>query len=517
MLVHEKSRSLLLRARNPVLLQEVFPDRHKMIDYNGHNIAIRHGGDEVKMLNNRGISAPSPILHYYDWPGKYEPWSHQKVTAAMLTMNTRMHVLNEAGTAKTASALWAADYLMSVGKVKKCLITAKLSTLEKVWMEEVFNVLMHRKGVLLYGSRSKRLDLLESDADFYIINHEGIGVVVEELRRRADINLHILDEASDYRNATTSKYKLFESILRADSRVWPMTATPCPNAPTDAWALARLVDKAKVPKYFGAFKRMTMTQITPFKWVAKEGSTKIAFDALQPAVRFIKSECLDLPPVVTTSRACEPTSEQKKLFKEMHRDLVAQAQTGEKITAVNAADKINKIRQLLCGSIKNTDTGVYVDVDYSSRLELLLECIQEASAKAIVVVPFKGIIARLAKDVEKHHTCAVLNGDVPAKKRGEIISQFKAFKDPHVLLCHPKVMAHGLNLTEADMLIFYAPIYSNDEAMQVVERFNRAGQTRKMTVIRMGSHPIEWQIYKMLDTKQDGQAGILDLYKSLIA
>lgn len=292
-----------------------------------------------------------------------------------------------------------------------------------------------------------------------------------------------------------------------------MTATPCPNAPTDAWALARLVDPSRVPTYFGQFKNLTMRQMSTYKWAPKPGSEKIAFKVLQPAVLYKKKDCLDLPPVVTTQRSAQMTKDQTTMFKEMRLAAVLEAMD-QRITAVNAADKINKLRQLLCGVVKNTDTGEYVTVDYKHRLDLLLECIQEANAKVIVVVPFKGIIADLAKKVEPHYSCAVLNGDVPAKKRREIINEFKQLEHPHVLLCHPKVMAHGLNLTEADTLIFYAPIYSNDEALQVVERFNRAGQTRKMTVVRMGAHPLEWAIYKMLDERQENQSSILDLYST---
>jgi 4-aminobutyrate aminotransferase-like enzyme len=83
--------------------------------------------------------------------------------------------------------------------------------------------------------------------------------------------------------------------------------------------------------------------------------------------------------------------------------------------------------------------------------------------------------------------------------------------------CHPKVMAHGLNLTEADTLVFYAPIYSNDEYQQVTERFNRAGQTRKMTVVRIAAHPIEWKIYGVVDGKKTTQDNILNLYNSITA
>jgi SNF2 family DNA or RNA helicase len=77
-------------------------------------------------------------------------------------------------------------------------------------------------------------------------------------------------------------------------------------------------------------------------------------------------------------------------------------------------------------------------------------------------------------------------------------------------------MAHGLNLTEADTLIFYAPIYSNDEFQQVTERFNRTGQKNKMTIVRIASHALEWQIYKMVDQKRETQDSILSLYKSIV-
>jgi ERCC4-related helicase len=94
---------------------------------------------------------------------------------------------------------------------------------------------------------------------------------------------------------------------------------------------------------------------------------------------------------------------------------------------------------------------------------------------------------------------------------------FKFSPNPRVLLCHPKVMAHGLNLTEADMMIFYAPIYSNDEFRQVIERFNRTGQTRNMTVVRIGAHPLEWDIYKMVDGRKQTQQQLLDLYVDTVS
>lgn len=543
MLVHKESGSLLLKVKQPAAIQAVIP-RSRPISYLGHNLAVKFGIDEVKVLNNMGIRAPSPILYGYTWPGKFTSLDHQQDTAALLTLHKRAFVLNETGTMKTASALWAADYLMNLGLVHRVLIVAKLSTLERVWLEEIFNVLMHRSAVILHDTLEKRLEKLARPTDFYIINHEGVELVANELRQRKDIDLIIYDEASELRNAGTNKWKAMNALLYprgipSHHRFWPMTATPCPNAPTDAWALTKLVNPARAPSHFNAWKRMTMLQVSTYKWVPKKESYAMAYNAMQPAVRYRKQDCLQLPPLVTEERDVPMSKDQVKAYEAMRLRLVlelggdpstlvnspeaaravieAGIQAGA-ITAVNAADKINKLRQILCGAIKHPDTGIYTAIDHKPRLKVLLECIQEATAKVIVVVPFKGILQILEKEVGEHYSCAVLNGDVTPKRRNEIITAFKHNEDPRVLLCHPKVMAHGLNLTEADMTIFYAPIYSNDEFTQVIERFNRPGQTRKMTVIRMGAKaiPLEWSIYAALDNKQAGQMSILDLYDNTL-
>lgn len=512
MIIHEESNSILLRTRNPELIRKVLPKHVRDINVQGHNLQVRHDLDAVKVLRNLGINAPSPIRTQYGWPGRFVPFAHQKTTAEFLTFYSKAFVFNEMGTSKTASALWAADYLMKLGKVKKVLIISPLSTLEPVWQQEIFDVLMHRSSVLVYGSREKRFDALATDADFYIINPDGVGIVAEVVRNRPDIDLVIIDEAAMYRNGSTKRYKDLLKLLRPSGRLWLMTGTPCPNAPTDAWALAKLVSPDKVPQYFTSWKRQTMMQITTYKWVPRPGSYEMAFQAMQPAVRFKKSECLDLPPVTYENRTCQLSGEQKQAYKEMKNYMAAEA-ANHQITAVNAADQVGKLRQILCGAFKNPDTGEYVPMDHAPRLQVLLDCIQDAGAKVLVIVPYKGIINVLYEEVSKHYSCDILNGDVSRVKRTALISRFRREKDPHVLLCHPKVMAHGLTLTKADMVVFYAPIYSNEESQQVMDRINRPGQKLKMTIVRIGGATMEWDIYAMVEGKRISQESILELYK----
>lgn len=515
MYVDGPTQTILLQAADPFQIRDIVP-KSRLVEHADYNIAVHHSIASAKVLRNLGFDVPAPIGAQYHWPGKYRPYAHQKTMAEFMTLHRRCFNLSEMGTMKTAATLWAADWLMTKGIVHKVLIISPLSTLETVWLDGIFDTLMHRRAAVVHGSREKRLELLNHDFDFYILNHDGVTIkpVHDFLRKNPEIDLVIVDEGSMFRNASTQKHKDLEKMLRPDQWLWWLTGTPCPNAPTDAWAQAKLVAPNKVPKHFGTFKRETMTQITRFKWVPRAESYARAYDVLQPAVRFKKKDCIDLPPMTFTSRQSGLTEEQKKAFSTMKTLMVAEAKK-HTITAVHAADKLIKLQQILCGAVKDPETDTYITLPHAPRLAVLKEVIEQAAAKVIVIVPFKGITHALEHELRKDWTVGVLNGDVSRGARDTIIRNFKTTKEPHILLCHPKVMAHGLNLTEADVLVFYAPIYSNDEYQQVIERINRAGQVNPMTIVKIGAHPMEWDIYKQLDNKALTQDNILKLYKSI--
>jgi len=228
MLVVERAKALALKLNNPNRVLDSIPTA-RTYEVRGVSLVVApHRLDEVKVLNNLGIKAPSPILHYYDWPGQYTPFEHQKQTAAFLTLNHAGLVLNEIGTGKTQSALWAADYLIKTKKVKKVLIMSPLSTLERVWGDGIFTGLVHRKFVVLHGTAEKRLKLLKTEADFYIINHDGFPIIADQVHGMFD--LVIVDEAAVLRNPSTRRFKIFRKWVDRNpaTRLWLMTGTPTP-------------------------------------------------------------------------------------------------------------------------------------------------------------------------------------------------------------------------------------------------------------------------------------------------
>lgn len=74
MLIIDKSKVVALNLKNPNRVLDAIPTA-RTIEVRGSPLVIApHRLDEVKVLRNLGIKAPSPILHYYDWPGNYKPY-----------------------------------------------------------------------------------------------------------------------------------------------------------------------------------------------------------------------------------------------------------------------------------------------------------------------------------------------------------------------------------------------------------------------------------------------------------
>jgi hypothetical protein len=528
MFVHEATQSLCFFAPDPFAIRALLP-HSRILPYADYNIAVKHSFDNIRVLRNLGFDPPMP--RDYDFPGKFKPLAHQLEMFDHYLTHFRCFNLSEPGTMKTKPALWAADKLMLDGVIQRAAIISTLSTMQAVWQQEIFDTVYHRTWAEAHGSAEKRKAAMARDVDFFIFNHHGVvsSEVWKGVHDRKDIGLVIVDEGQTFRKPGTDMYKALASMIRKDQRVWWLTGGPCPNQPSDVWSQCRIVNPSAVPQFKGAFKRQVEVEMTgkrrgkdgnlvEFKhWISKSGAMDRVYEVMQPAIRFEKKDCIELPPLTTINFQAKMSVEQTQAFKRMKNDMQAEFAKGVEITAVNAVDRIIKLRQILCGCIKNPETDEYITIDHKPRFNVLMEILEGARAKCIIVVPFKGIIRDLEKELRRAgRSVAVINGDVPLAARKKIFTAFKTEDEPHDLLCHPKVMAHGLNLTEADLVACYAPISGNEDWSQVIERFNRAGQKNKMTIARIATHPMEWDIYKALDADGFTQQTIMSLYRKVI-
>lgn len=504
---HSQIKALI--PRSAVL--ETRGDKAKML--------VAWGEDEWRVLKNLGIkNLPHPIRGRYKWPGVYTPFDHQKETAAFMAENPRCFILNDPGTGKTSAAAWAADYLMKKGKVKRVLIVCPLSIMDTAWRSDLFKTVMHRSVAIATGSKQQREAVVNGGAEFVIINFDGVKVITDTLAK-GGFDLIIIDEATAIKTVTTDRWKAIAAIVKPTTRIWAMTGTPAAQSPLDAYGIAKMVRPESVPRFAGAWKDKVMTKISQYKWIPKPDAQQTVYNVLQPAIRFTKEECLDLPDLLYTTRDVPMTAQQNKYYNVIKKQMMAIA-AGEEITAANAASLLNKLQQVASGAVY-TDTGEVVEFDMSSRLAELTGIIDSTSHKVLVFVPFRHVNAMLQDALIKHlgspYAVEVIQGGVSAGIRSEIIKRFQTEDLPKVLLLAPQATAHGITLTRADQIVWWGPVTSTEVYLQANARAHRAGQVNKVTVTHLQGSPVERRMYQMLQNKVDLHQSLVELYKQEIA
>ena len=504
-------KALLLKLRNPNRVTSVIP-KSKVVEANG--VLVNWGIDEALTLSKLNITVPSPINSRYSWTGKYAPFDHQKKTAAFLTMHPRAFCFNEQGTGKTASAIWAADFLMKQGKIKRALVICPLSIMDSAWRDDFFTFAPHRSVDVAYGESKKRKEIIRQGADFVVINYDGVEIVYDEIAK-GGFDLVIIDEATHYKNAQSKRWKILNKLMTDDTWLWMMTGTPAAQSPLDAYGLAKLINPLSVPRFFGSFRDMVMTKASQFRWVIKPSASALVFNALQPAIRFTKEECLDLPDMTYVKRQVELTRQQKKYYDILKKRMVMEI-NGDEVSAVNAAVIMNKLLQISAGAVY-TDEGDTLEFDIKHRYKVLREVIDESSQKVLIFVPFKHTIDVLTDKLRADGiTTEVIRGDVPVARRTDIFKRFQEAHDPRVLVIQPQAAAHGVTLTAANTVVWWGPTPSLEIYAQANARVHRAGQKHPCTVVQLQGSAVEKRVYSLLDKRIDVHTKMIDLYKEIL-
>lgn len=476
--------------------------------------------------------APIMTDETYDFPiepGK-TPLPHQKVYANFSAMHPKMFNLGDPGTMKTLATLWAADYLMQQFPKGTCkaLIVAPLTILDTVWATAIFrNLIDRRKFKILIGDEAKRIKLLGEDADFYIINPDGLKVGAKarpkrELRgfsaalaARKDIRLAIIDEASGFKDHTTFRWWCFQKIFGDRPFLWQLTGTPTPNRPTDAYGLAKLVNNC-FGKSFQSFQLESMIKVSLYKWVPQKDGYDKARRLLVPSVRYSLDDIWDGPEMTIQRRKVELTDDQKTKMKQLKDELQIQTKAGP-IDAANEAAARQKFIQISLGAVYDQHHKAHI-VDASPRYNEIEEIVESTQRKVLIFVTITSVIHVMIKHLEQKwkkeglpFKCGFINGEVAPSKRPALIRAFESDANFKVMFADPQATAHGINeFVVADTVIWAAATDKAELWIQGNRRVRRPGQKYPTTCYQIVSNKLEEEIFDRLETNTGMQGLMLD-------
>ena len=505
-----QNKALLIESNYPDRITSIIP-KSKQIEPN--KVLVHWGYDECRVLRNMGFKdIPSPIEKDYQWTGLYTPFNHQRVSAGFLSLNKRAYILSEPGTGKTGTVAWAADYLMKQGLVKRMLVICPMSIMRAAWQNDLFKIVMHRSVGIAHGTKEVRQKVIQSNTEIVIINYDGVEIVLSELIA-GQFDLVVLDEATAIKRANTKRWKQINQLITPDTWLWLMTGTPAAQSPLDAYGLVKLMHPNNIDRSEHLFKDRVMYKVSNFTWKPKVNANELVHALMQPAIRYTKEECLDLPELMYATREVEMTAQQKLYYKKLKDEMTFDLGDAS-VTAMNAAIALNKLLQIASGAVFTEDKQV-IEFDSSSRYNELVTCIEESAHSVLVFCMFRHSISMLQEKLTKDgYTVDVIHGEVPLNKRSEVFKRFQESGQKQVLVIQPQSAAHGVTLHAANTIVWWSPTTSYEIYEQANARVHRAGQVNKCLVVHLQGSGVEKKLYTALEYRSEQQMDLLGLYRN---
>jgi SNF2 family DNA or RNA helicase len=419
----------------------------------------------------------------------------------------------EPGCGKTLTAIRLIEYFP-----KPAIVVAPLSTLENVWMREFEKW----SKVTTPGKKSQfpnrlticnlyhNLSELKEDRDVYLINYEHFKILAKDFPDKKFETI-VIDESSRMRSNTSETTKTLLSYRKKINHRFILTGTPAPNNLMEYHGQMTMINDQIFPENFYQFRNTYFTPIGygGFKYVPKSGAKDAIMNKIGlQAFSIRKEDCFDLPEKVFEERAIYLEKVQEKAYDEMLRENILEFD--EHVTlAQNELVKLMKLRQITSGWTITTE-GIPVLIS-KSKIKALLELLDEIPAEQQVIIfcQFHFEINELKKELGE---CSTYYGQMDDKEKEKSLNLWLE-KKTRVLLAHPKTGGIGLNLQQANYMIWFSLSYSQEEFTQACDRIYRKGQKNKCTYFvllaqreeekSVKDKTIDKIIYEVVQDKQD--------------
>jgi superfamily II DNA or RNA helicase len=456
----------------------------------------------------------------YDFPSRSGaiPMDNQRDRFDFWLSHRHGFDLSEVGTGKTKTVLWAVRYLMQEAG-GSALVIAPLTTLQSVWEKECADILSNDISfyVLFAGNDSRANKVRNNQRSVFIVNPDALlNVDFCNAIMESDIHTLIIDEVTMFKHSNRIRAKNLRKV-RKGRNIWSMTATPRPQSPLNAHGIAR----ATLPTYtesYSSFRDRTHDRVTMWKWEPKKSSNEAVELLLQPSIRIKRDDCFALPPCTTERRMVELSRSARSSFMELRKSMQSEI-GGARISAPHEAALRNKLLQVCGGAVYSTESSDAFGrpirktaiLDPGGRATELLELHDQTDEKLVVLVPYRAQLELVEKLLIKEgHSVAVMHGDTPVRKRGEIIEAFQRLDYPRTIVADPRCMAHGVELFRGSIMVWWLPVDSAEVYQQAQGRLTRRGQTRHVRNIQLCGSRLEAEIYDRLEANQQVQGALLE-------
>lgn len=411
-------------------------------------------------------------------------------------------IFADTGTGKTAMGLEIANHF------KKTLILCPLSVIETAWIDDCKKFYPQMRIINCWSNTSDgRFDLLDEEADVYVMNYESYKIVRNKIMK-SNFDCMIVDESSCMKNMKSQITSMILEMINVIPHRFVLSGCPCPNHNSEIFPQMKFVNNEIFGNNFYGFLARYFHQdlANPHVWYqTAEDKEQYNLRLTEQSVFLKKEDCVDLPEKVFQVRRFEMASEQKQHYNELLNDIKSHINEWSKF---EFTAKLMKLREITSGFVYTKDSNV-ITMD-SNKPKALAEILEEIGNKQVIIwCQFQHEIKSLA---EQFGGVALTSSSSKTKERYEIIRDFRDGKIQY-LFTHPSLMGKGLTFVNCTYNVYYSLSFSYEEFKQSQDRIHRIGQTNKCTyIIMQAKDTIDEKIYSCLQRKE---SAVDELYNEI--
>ncbi len=427
-----------------------------------------------------------------------EPFQHQ-ITGFLILIHNPFAALHwEQGIGKTLSTIKAIEYKLKNSIIKNALIVCP-KTVTVSWLSQFQEFAPALKPVIITGTPVKRAKILKENAKIYIINYDLLKAMEKDF---LNFDMIVFDESQFLKNGRSLRSKSAYRISRNSKYRVMLTGTPITKSAEDIFSQFKILDES----IFGlSFYKFRLKYFENFgynnipDWRIKKESNKLIKSKIKlRAERLKKNDVLDLPDKLYQKNYIEMTTEQKRIYKEVEKDLFTVID-GQEIEIHFLITKMMKLNQISSGFIFNEKDQIKINNEKAKEVYRIFQ--DSGKQKMVVWTIFKFDI-KILSEIFKDEKVEIIDGSRSTIQRMTAINNFQN-GNSSVILIQEQAGATGITLTASNLVIFYSHSYNLGNRMQAEDRSHRIGQKKNVTYIDLiTAGSIENEIIANLERKR---------------
>lgn len=366
---------------------------------------------------------------------------------------------------------------------------------------------------------------------FVIVNYESIVKFYKHIVSKP-VDHIIIDECHAIKNKGTQKFKDVQKLIKQfpNARITLLSGTPIKNRVTDLYALLNIAEHP-LGKNFMEFKRRYAKGRQKITGVKNVEDLRLKISNF--IVRKKSEEELDLPELMIKryyfSMNDESTNKYNDLMEEIYNNEVQTAEYEREIVLLKDAIKNGSIppeeirganlelKKLITlqkkGNMSKKGNIMTLNrICSESKIKDIVKLVKEYNKqgdKVIVFSFFKTVLEKLHD--EFGNKAVLIDGSVTAIKRRDSINKFKKKEEVSVFLGQSIAAGIGINLVNANIVLFCDLPFTPDLLEQPYKRAHRQGQTKDVQVIyAMIPDSIDDRLYRLIEGKSNDINSTID-------